>query len=87
MIIFSLSNIYCATVSFNEKASLVALSNNMELVGIDLSFQDNKDVAFKFNNDLHKFAAISFFYDSKNRVLFCLFSDGSLYRINFVKNV
>ena len=87
MIIFSLSNIYCATVSFNEKASLVALSNNMELVGIDLSFQDEKDVAFKFNNDLHKFAAISFFYDSKNRVLFCLFSDGSLYRINFVKNV
>ena len=86
MIIFTVANIYCANVSFNEKVSLVPISNNLKINGFDLSLEDEKDMAFKFNKDFHEFSAISHFYDIKNRVLFCLFSDSSLYRINFIKN-
>ena len=86
MIIFSLGNIYFAKIAFNEKASLITISNNLDI--IDLTSDETNDICYQFNEDLHKHKkdAISYFYDSKNRVLFCIFSNGFLYRINFVKN-
>ena len=88
IIIFRKGNIYLAKVAFNEKTSLLAISNNLEVPNIDLSLKDDNDNddAFNFNKDLQENEAISYFYDSKNKVLFCLFSNGMLYRVNFVKN-
>ena len=85
MIIFSLRNIYFVKTSFNEKASLIAISNDLN--SIDLTSDETDDICYHFNEDLQNKDAISYFYDNKNRVLFCIFSNGVLYRINFVKNV
>ena len=87
MIIFSVANIYFAKVALNEKASLIAISKNLEISDIDSNLEEDTDIANNFNKDLHNSDPISYFYDSKNRVLFCMFANGILYRINFVKNV
>jgi hypothetical protein len=87
MIIFSVANIYFAKVALNEKASLIAISKNLEISDIDSNLEEDTDIANNFNKDLHNSDPISYFYDSKNRVLFCMFANGMLYRINFVKNV
>ena len=86
MIIFNIFNIYIAKVAFNEKASIVTISNNFEISNKDVTLVEDNDISYSFNEELHKNDAISYFYDTKNRVLFCLFSNGFLYRINFVKN-
>ena len=86
MIIFNIFNIYIAKVAFNEKASIVTISNNFEISNKDVTLVEDNDISYCFNEDLQKNEAISYFYDIKNRVLFCLFSNGFLYRINFVKN-
>ena len=51
-----------------------------------MTLKEDNDISYTFNSDLQKNDPISYFYDVKNRVLFCLFSNGFLYRINFVKN-
>ena len=86
MIILSLANIYFVKVAFNEKTSLLPISNDLDISNIGLTSEEDNSIVNNFNNDLHSSDAISYFYDSKNRVLFCLFSEGKLYRINFVKN-
>ena len=86
MIIFNIFNIYITKISFNEKASIVTISNNFEISNKDMTFKEDNDISYSFNSDLQKNDPISYFYDVKNRVLFCLFSNGFLYRINFVKN-
>ena len=68
------------------KALLKTNLNDFEFNSIDLNLDDENDVANNFNKNLNLNEAISYFYDNKNRVLFCLFSHGMLYRINFVKN-
>ena len=86
IIILRKGNIYLAKIAFNEKTSILAISNNLEVPNIDWSSENENDVAFNFNKDLQQNEGISYFYDSKNKVLFYLFSNGMLYRINFVKN-
>ena len=86
IILFSLGNIYITKVAFNSKTSLSAFSNNFDLNNISLNEEEDQNIDNKFNIDLQSNDAISYFYDSKNRVLFCLFSGGKLYRINLVKN-
>ena len=86
IILFRTTQIYLSKVALNAKTSFVAITNNLDIPDIDLSSEDD-DIAFNFNKDLHISEAISYFYDGKNRVLFCLFSNGTLYRINFVKNI
>ena len=86
MIVFNIFNIYITKVAFNEKASIVTISNNCEISNKDVTLEEDNDISSRFNEDLQKNDAISYFYDIKNRVLFCLFSNGFLYRINFVKN-
>ena len=86
MIIFNIFNIYITKISFNEKASIVTISNNFEISNKDMTFKEDNDISYSFNSDLQKNDPISYFYDVKNRVLFCLFSNGFLYRVNFVKN-
>ena len=86
IIIFSIGNIYATKISFNEKTSLLPFSNNIESSNIDFISQKDDEIIKKFNNDMISKDVISYFYDSKNRVLFCLFSEGLLYRINIVKN-
>ena len=86
IIIFSIGNIYAAKISFNEKTSLLPFSNNFENSNIDFTSQKDDEIIKNFNNDIISKDVISYFYDSKNRMLFCLFSEGILYRINIVKN-
>ena len=86
IILFRTTQIYLSKVALNAKTSFVAITNNLDIPDIDLSSEDD-DIAFNFNKDLHISEAISYFYYGKNRVLFCLFSNGTLYRINFVKNI
>ena len=86
LIIFNLANIYFVNVAFNGKTSLIPISKHLEISNVDSTLEEDNNIINSFNNDLHTQDAISYFYDSKNRVLFCLFSNGILYRINFVKN-
>ena len=86
MIVFNYDNIYITKVAFNEKASLITVSNDLEVSNVDLTSEKDNDVSYNFNEDLRKNKAISYFYDNKNKILFCLFSNGILYRINFVKS-
>ena len=60
--------------------------NNLEINDIDLTINNNEDNNSNFIKKLNLNEAISYFYDNKNQVLFCLFSNGILCRINFVKN-
>lgn len=72
--IFGLSNICLINISFNERISLI---NYLEA--------DDSDDNF---GEIYKtYSPISFFYDIKNRVLFSLFSNGILYRVNLIKNL
>ena len=72
--IFGLSNICLINMSFNERISLI---NYLEA--------DDSDDNF---SEIYKtYSPISFFYDIKNRVLFSLFSNGILYRVNLIKNL
>ena len=88
IILFGLANIYFAKVAFNEKTSLLAIANNLDFSNINAGLISEEDniIVNNFNNDLIKMNAIAYFYDCKNRVLFCIFEDGILYRMNFVKN-
>ena len=88
IILFGLANIYFTKVAFNEKTSLLAITNNLDFSNINAGLISEEDnlIVNNFNNDLIQLNAVAYFYDSKNRVLFCLFEDGILYRMNFVKN-
>ena len=88
IILFGLANIYFTKVAFNEKTSLLAITNNLDYSNINagLISEDDNLIVNNFNNDLIQLNSVAYFYDSKNRILFCLFEDGILYRMNFVKN-
>ena len=85
IIVFRINQIYLSKVALNVKIKLSAITNNLLMPNIDITSEEEKDLAFLFNKDLNQGEAISYFYDFKNNVLFCLFSDGTLYRINLVK--
>ena len=87
IIIFRNSYIYLSKIAFNEKTSLIAITNNLAIPNIEVTSKEDDDIAFNFNEDLNKTEAISYFYDYKNTVLFCLFSNGILYRINLIRNI
>ena len=86
MIIFTLNNIYLTKVSLTAKALLKTNLEDLDISYINLALGDDKNVASNFNKNFNLNETISYFYDNKNKVLFCLFSNGMLYRINFVKN-
>ena len=86
MIIFTLHNIYLTKVSLTSKTLIKTNLNNLEINDINLNLVNDNDIVSNFNKSLNLNEAISYFYDNRNRVLFCLFSNGMLYRINFVKN-
>ena len=86
MIIFNFDNIYITKVAFNERASIITVSNDLEVSNADLTSEKDNDVSYNFNEDLRNNKVISYFYYNKDKVLFCLFSNGVLYRINFVKS-
>ena len=87
IIIFRNSYIYLSKIAFNEKTSLIAITNNSAIPNIEVTSKEDDDIAFNLNEDLNKTEAISYFYDYKNTVLFCLFSNGILYRINLIRNI
>ena len=86
IILFTSGNIYVTKIAFNEKTSLSPFSSNLDINDVGCNLEEEEDIDDKFNIDLQSNDAISYFYDCKNRVLFCLFTDGKIYRINCVKN-
>ena len=86
--IFGMLNIYLVNISFKERSSLLSLTKNIRFG----NFEDENDsygeneIGDNFNDELRKSTPISYFYDIKNHVLFSLFSNGKIYRINLIKN-
>ena len=88
--IFGSFNIYLVKITMKEKTSLIAMTNDLNLSyyeGLKESSDENEDSCDKFNSDLNNNTPISYFYDKKYHVLFCLFSNGRLHRINIIKNM
>jgi len=88
--VFGIYNMYLVKISMRERTSLISLTNDYKSGNFD---QDNDDSDEeensnnKFNEDLSKSVPISYFYDKKYHVLFCLFINGQLHRVNLIKNV
>jgi WD40 repeat protein len=90
--VFGCFNIYLIKISMKEKISLIIITNDLnpcyieggkEERDIDEDEEDNDT----FNEDFCKTIPISYFYDTKNHVLFCLFANGKLHRVNLIKNM
>ena len=84
--IFGCSNLYLVKVTLKERISLISITNNLVPILFGGKDQDDQD-GYTFNEDFIKSTPISYFYDAKNRVLFCLFNNGNLHRINLIKNL
>ena len=91
--VFGNFNIYLVKASMSERTSLTSLTNNYKN-----TFDENKDILDDeeeedeqdknmFNENLNKSVPISYFYDIKYHILFCLFENGQLHRVNLIKNV
>ena len=88
--IFGIFNIYLVKITLKEKSSLLSLTNNIRLGNIEYDNNDSdseNEIGDNFNDELRNSTPISYFYDVKNHVLFSLFTNGKLYRINLIKNV
>ena len=88
--IFGSSNIYLVKITMKEKTSLITITNDLNpsyYEGIKDNSDEYEDSCNKFNDDLNNNIPISYFYDKKYHVLFCLFSNGRLHRINLIKNM
>jgi hypothetical protein len=88
--IFGILNIYLVKTTLKEKSSLLSLTNNIRYGNFEQENEDSDDeneIGENFNDDLNNRTPISYFYDVKNHVLFSLFTNGKLYRINLIKNV
>ena len=89
--VFGNFNIYLVKASMSERTSLTSLTNNYknnfdenELDDEEEEDEQNKNL---FNENLNKSVPISYFYDIKYHILFCLFENGQLHRVNLIKNV
>ena len=91
--IFGALNMYLVKTSLKEKTSLLSITNNLIPSyyeggkGDNSNNEEEKDKSYKFNEDLNNVTPISYFYDTKNHVLFCLFANGRLHRINIIRNI
>jgi hypothetical protein len=90
-LLFGYMNVYLIKISLNEKLSLESLKNNIKSYNNDQDSDedddendDNKD---SFKEDYKNDIPISYFFDAKNHIVFCLFSNGRLHRVNLIKNV
>ena len=85
-------NMYLVKITMKEKISLISISNDLnpcynDVEKIGDSEEDEENNNDSFNEDFSKNTPISYFYDLKNHVLFCLFSNGKLHRVNLIKNM
>ena len=91
--IFGTFNMYLVKTTLKEKTSLLSITNDLNPSyyegekGDNSDDEEEKDKSHKFNGDLNNSTPISYFYDIKNHVLFCLFANGRLHRINIIKNM
>ena len=91
--IFGTFNMYLVKMTLKEKTSLLSITNDLYPCyyegekGGNSDEGEEKDKSYKFNEDLNNVTPISYFYDTKNHVLFCLFNNGRLYRINIIRNM
>lgn len=91
--VFGNFNIYLVKASMSERTSLTSLTNNyknnFDENKDDLDDEEEEDEQDKniFNENLNKSVPISYFYDIKYHILFCLFENGQLHRVNLIKNV
>ena len=88
--VFGIYNMYLVKISMRERTSLISLTNDYKSGNFDQDNDDSDDEENsnnKFNEDLSKSVPISYFYDKKYHVLFCLFINGQLHRVNLIKNV
>ena len=84
--IFGCFNLYIVKVTLKASISLMTITNNLVSKLIGEEDQDDQE-GHIFNEDFKKNIPISYFYDAKNRVLFCLFNNGNLHRINLIKTL
>ena len=88
--VFGNFNIYLVKASMSERTSLTSLTNNYKNnfdeneLDEEEEDEENKNL---FNENLNKSVPISYFYDIKYHILFCLFENGQLHRVNLIKNV
>ena len=87
-------NMYLVKISMKEKISLISITNDLNPCYIESGKEDRyEDIDEEendndtFNEDYCKSTPISYFYDLKNHVLFCLFANGKLHRVNLIKNM
>ena len=91
--VFGNFNIYLVKASMSERTSLTSLTNNYKNYfdedKDDMDDEEEEDEKDKniFNENLNKSVPISYFYDIKYHILFCLFENGQLHRVNLIKNV
>ena len=88
-LIFGYLNLYLIKISLSEKISLGSLKNNFKLNSFDNDSDDEEDSENKdnFKEDYKNDVPVSYFFDIKNHVLFCLFAGGRLHRVNLIKNL
>jgi len=87
--IFGILNIYLVKITCKERSSLLSLTKNMNFENFENENGDSdgeNEIGDNFNDELKESIPISYFYDIKNHVLFSLFTNGKLYRINLIKN-
>mgnify|MGYP002623512048 CR=1 FL=1 len=91
--VFGKNNIYLVKASMSERTSLTSLTNNyknnFDEDQDDMDDEEEEDEKDKnmFNENLNKSVPVSYFYDIKYHILFCLFENGQLHRVNLIKNV
>ena len=90
--VFGTFNMYLVKITLKEKISLISITNDLnpcyyEGEKEERSEENEENDNDTFNEDFAKSAPISYFYDEKYHVLFCLFENGKLHRVNLIKNM
>ena len=87
--IFGNSRMNLVKITLKAKTSLLIFDNDAKPKLFDNGNEDdiNSSEYKQFNQDLRNNDLVSYFYDMKFHVLFCVFSNGQLYRVNVIKNI
>ena len=87
--LLSKNNIKIMKITCKNKIELIPIDENILKVinkgeSLEIINQIKSDFIDSFKDNLKKNIIISYFYDFNNHLLFCLFNNGQVYRINLV---
>ena len=87
--IFGNSKMNLVKTTLKSKTSLLTLDSDSKPKLFESGNEDDKNNSENkmFNQDLVNSDLVAYFYDMKFHVLFCVFSNGQLYRVNIIKNI